>query len=102
MSKGYIMHERNHRLLDEKIRQYLLPGIMMSLALQLGNVVDTILVGNILGENAMSAVSLAFPAETLIQIPGYVLGTGGAIAVGIMLGKRDRITKSTKRLCQGL
>ena len=83
-------HTRNTRLIDAKITQYLLPGIMMSLALQLGNIVDTILVGNILGKEAMSSVSLALPVETLIQIPGYVLGTGGAIAAGIMLGKRDR------------
>ena len=83
-------HTRNTRLIDAKIIQYLLPGIMMSLALQLGNIVDTILVGNILGKEAMSSVSLALPVETLIQIPGYVLGTGGAIAAGIMLGKRDR------------
>ncbi len=83
-------HTRNTRLIDAKITQYLLPGIMMSLALQLGNIVDTILVGNILGHEAMSAVSLSLPVETLIQIPGYVLGTGGAIAAGIMLGKRDK------------
>ncbi|MBQ5343512.1 MAG: ATP-binding protein [Oscillospiraceae bacterium] len=85
-----ISHKRNARLIDAKITQYLLPGIMMSMALQMGNIVDTILIGNILGKEAMSAVSLALPVETLIQIPGYVLGTGGAIAAGIMLGKRDR------------
>lgn len=84
------MHERNKRLIDAKIMQYLFPGIMMAMALQLGNIVDTILVGNLLGTDAMAAVSLAVPIETLIQIPGYCLGTGGAIAAGILLGKRER------------
>ena len=84
------MHIRNERLLDAKILQYLFPGIMMAMALQLANVVDTILVGNLLGTAEMSAVNLALPIDTLIQIPGYCLGTGGAIAVGIMLGKRER------------
>ncbi|MCH5187400.1 MAG: ATP-binding protein [Oscillospiraceae bacterium] len=84
------MHTRNKRLIDAKIMQYLFPGIMMAMALQLGNIVDTILVGNLLGTDAMSAVSLAVPIETLIQIPGYCLGTGGAIAAGILLGKRER------------
>ncbi len=81
---------RNQRLIDAKILQCLFPGIMMALAMQLGNVVDTILVGNLLGTKAMAAVSLSLPIEILIQIPGYVLGTGGSIAVGVYLGKRDR------------
>ena len=62
------MHERNHQLLDIKIRQYLLPTVMMKLALQLGNVVDAMLVGNLLGADAMAAVSLSMPALSLIRI----------------------------------
>ena len=84
------MHERNHELLDIKIKQYLLPAIMMKLALQLGNVVDTMLVGNLLGTDAMSAVSLSIPVLSLIQIPGFFLGNGGAIAAGILLGRRQK------------
>jgi Na+-driven multidrug efflux pump/anti-sigma regulatory factor (Ser/Thr protein kinase) len=63
---------------------------MMAMALQLGNIVDTMMVGNLLGTDAMSAVSLSLPVDTIIQIPGYCLGTGGAIAAGILLGKRNR------------
>jgi Na+-driven multidrug efflux pump/anti-sigma regulatory factor (Ser/Thr protein kinase) len=74
--------------MNTKIIQYLLPGIMMAMALQLGNIVDTILVGNLLGTDAMSAISLAVPVDTILQIPGYCLGVGGSIAVGILLGKR--------------
>lgn len=84
------MHQRNERLLNAKIRQYLIPGIMMALSLQLGNILDTVMVGNLLGTDAMTAVSLSLPVETILQIPGYCLGTGGGIAIGIMLGKRER------------
>lgn len=84
------MHQRNERLLNTKIHQYLIPGIMMSLSLQLGNILDTVMVGNLLGTDAMTAVALSIPVETILQIPGYCLGTGGAIAVGIMLGRRER------------
>ena len=63
---------------------------MMALSLQLGNILDTVMVGNLLGTDAMTAVSLSIPVETILQIPGYCLGTGGAIAVGIMLGRRER------------
>lgn len=73
-----IIYQRNERLLNAKIRQYLLPGIMMSLSLQLGNILDTIMVGNMLGTDAMTAAALALPVETILQIPRYCLGTGGA------------------------
>ncbi len=83
-------HQRNERLINAKINQYLIPGIMMALSLQLGNILDTIMVGNFLGTDAMTAVSLSIPVETILQMPGYCLGTGGALAVSIMLGKRER------------
>ena len=84
------MHVRNHELLDVKIRQYLLPAIMMKLALQLGAVVDTIFVGNLLGTHAMEAIGLCAPVLALIQIPGYYLGNGGAITASILLGRRKK------------
>ena len=63
---------------------------MMSLALQLGNIVDTIFVSNLIGVEAMSAVTMSLPVETIVQLTGYCLGIGGSIAVGNMLGRRDK------------
>lgn len=84
------MTERNHRLIDGKVMKYLLPSVMMTMAMQLGNIVDTILVGNLLGTEAMSAIRLAIPVMTIEQMPGYGLGAGAAVCVGILLGKRDK------------
>lgn len=85
---------RNNRLLNAKLNKYIIPGIMMSLALQLGNIVDTIFVSNLIGVDAMSAVTMSLPVETIVQLTGYCLGIGGSIAVGNMLGKRDRESAS--------
>ena len=85
---------RNNRLLNTKLNKYIIPGIMMSLALQLGNIVDTIFVSNLIGVEAMSAVTMSLPVETIIQLTGYCLGIGGSIAVGNMLGKRDKESAS--------
>ena len=82
--------ERNNRLLNAKLNKYIVPGIMMSLALQLGNIVDTIFVSNLIGVEAMSAVTMSLPVETIVQLTGYCLGIGGSIAVGNMLGRRDK------------
>ena len=62
----------------------------MTLALQLGNIVDTVFVSNLIGVEAMSAVTMSLPVETIVQLTGYCLGIGGSIAVGNMLGKRDK------------
>ena len=88
------MDNRNNRLLNAKLNKYIIPGIMMSLALQLGNIVDTIFVSNLIGVEAMSAVTMSLPVETIIQLTGYCLGVGGSIAVGNMLGKRDKESAS--------
>ena len=85
---------RNNRLLNVKLNKYIVPGIMMSLALQLGNIVDTIFVSNLIGVEAMSAVTMSLPVETIVQLTGYCLGIGGSIAVGNMLGKRDKESAS--------
>ena len=82
--------ERNNRLLNAKLNKYIVPGIMMSLALQLGNIVDTIFVSNLIGVEAMSAVTMSLPVETIVQLTSYCLGIGGSIAVGNMLGRRDK------------
>lgn len=42
----------------------------------------------------MSAVTMSLPVETVIQLTGYCLGIGGSIAVGNMLGKRDKESAS--------
>ncbi len=83
------MLKRNETLIKQKLWQYLLPGIMLTAALQVGNIVDTMLVGNILGADAMSAVKIGMAVDNIMEIPGYVLGVGGSVAVGILLGKRD-------------
>ncbi|MGN1086152.1 MAG: MATE family efflux transporter, partial [Porcipelethomonas sp.] len=84
------MLKRNAKLIKLKFLQYLIPSIMTTVALQIGNIVDTILVGNILGPDIMSAVQIGSTILLLIQIPGYMLGIGGSIAVGNLLGKRDK------------
>ncbi len=89
------MAERNHRLIDGKISKYLLPSVLLTMALQLGGVVDTILVGNLLGADAMSAVRLSMPVMILEQLVSYGLGMGSSVCVGVYLGKRDRKSASS-------
>lgn len=81
--------ERNDYLLKKKFYSYLLPGVLMVVAMQLGNVVDGIIVGNILGSAALAAISLSMPVLYALQLPAFILGTGGSAQVAYYLGKRE-------------
>ena len=63
----------------------------MIFAMKFGSLVDGILVGNFIGNEALSASSLVLPILYVVQIPGFALGIGGAIVVANLLGKRDAI-----------
>lgn len=80
--------ERNAFLIHKKIHQYILPGVMMTVAMQLGNVVDGMIVGNILGPDAMAAIELSMPVLLLLQMPALMHAMGGAAETAVLLGKR--------------
>lgn len=80
--------ERNAYLIHKKIHQYILPGVLMTVAMQLGNVVDGMIVGNILGPKAMAAIELSMPVLLFLQMPALMLAMGGAAEASVLLGKR--------------
>lgn len=81
--------ERNAFLINKKINQYILPGVLMTVAMQLGNVVDGMIVGNLLGAEAMAAIEVSMPVLLLLQMPALMLAMGGAAEAAVFLGKRD-------------
>ena len=81
--------ERNAFLINRKIHQYILPGVLMTVAMQLGNVVDGMIVGNLLGADAMAAIEISMPVLLLLQMPAMMLAVGGAAEAAVLLGKRD-------------
>ena len=86
--------ERNDHLLKRKFYKYLIPGIMMVAAMQLGDLVDSIFIGNILGSQALSASTIAMPVVLLWQVPIMLLAVGGATVAAIYLGKNRQTTAS--------
>ena len=72
--------ERNAFLINKKIHQYILPGVLMTVAMQLGNVVDGMIVGNLLGAEAMAAIEISMtPAEYGV----HRLAGSRAVSIGI-------------------
>ncbi len=85
------MFERNTKLINKKFYQYLIPSILTIFAMQFASLLDGIIVGNFIGGDALSASSMVLPVLYIIQTPGLALGVGGAIVVGMLLGKRDLV-----------
>lgn len=92
--------KRNAKLINKKFIQYLIPSILMVFAMQFGSLVDGILVGNMIGGDALSATALVVPILYIIQLPGFALGVGGSIVIANLLGKRDiEGAKKTFTIC---
>ena len=83
------MLERNSKLMTKKMFQYLIPSILMIFAMQFGSLIDGILVGNLMGNEALSATSLVLPVLFIAQLPGLAMGTGGSIVAANLLGRRE-------------
>ena len=81
--------ERNDYLIRKKLYSYLIPSVMVTAALQLGSLVDSIIVGNLMGSYAVSALNIAMPLALFLQLPAMLLGKGGSVTAAVYLGKRD-------------
>lgn len=81
--------ERNDYLITKKLYRYLLPSVMVTAALQLGSLVDSIIVGNLMGSYAVSALNIAIPLALFLQLPAILLGMGGSVTSAVYLGRRD-------------
>ncbi len=80
---------RNDYLIKRKFNSYLVPGILMVIAMQLGNIVDSILVSMFIDIDGLTAISLSMPALCFMQMFGFIIGVGGSITISVKLGKRQ-------------
>lgn len=86
------MLERTGKLIQEKFHEYLLPTLLTTISLAMSSVVNSIVVGNILGEAALSAMSLSSPIVYLINAVFGLFVVGGMTCALIAKGRRDADT----------
>jgi Na+-driven multidrug efflux pump/anti-sigma regulatory factor (Ser/Thr protein kinase) len=82
------MFERNGALIQKKFQEYLLPTLVTSISVALSNVVNSILVGNLLGEAALSAVGLSGPVVYCINAIFWLFAVGGMTCALVAKGRR--------------
>lgn len=83
------MYERNSALLDRKFREYLIPTILTTAAISLANVMDSIIVGNLIDETALSAIGLASPIVFSLNALYFLFAIGGVTCASVARGKRE-------------
>ena len=77
--------------LGTEFRRYLWSSILIALSGCLGNVVDGIIVGNLIGEDGVSAINLSKPVVQLMYTISMLLSTGAGMLVGYALGKKEKM-----------
>lgn len=80
---------RSNRLLLKKYSQYLVPTMITYAALSLNEFVDSMLVSNLLGSDAMAIVTLGMPLMLIMSAAYALLGGGGATIYAMAVGRRD-------------
>ena len=69
--------------------RFLWSSILIALSGCLGNVVDAIIVGNLIGEDGVSAINLTKPVVQVMFTLNMLLATGAGMLVGIELGRKN-------------
>ena len=75
--------------LNKQFYNYLWAYILVALSGCLGNVVDSIIVGNLISEDGVSAISLSKPINQFIFTLHLLINAGAGMLVGYALGKKD-------------
>ncbi|MCL2696341.1 MAG: MATE family efflux transporter, partial [Clostridiales bacterium] len=83
------MYERSPILMERKFNEYLLPTVLISVALSMATVIDSVIVGNLLGETALSAVGLASPVIYGLNALFLLFAVGGVACASIAKGRRE-------------
>jgi len=84
------MYERNYQLVRAKFREFFLPTLLMSMAINISTFVDTLIVGNTLGPVNVSAMALVAPIITFINLIYWMIGLGGSLLSAVAKAERDQ------------
>ena len=85
------MNIEERKSISIEFRRYLWSSILIALSGCLGSVIDGVIVGNLIGEDGVSAINLSKPMSQLMFTFSMLLSTGAGILVGYALGKKQKL-----------
>ena len=85
------MNQEETAALSVNFNRFLWSSVLITLSGCLGNVVDGIIVGNLIGADGVSAINLSKPVVQFYMTLNLLIGMGASMIVGYALGKKDKI-----------
>lgn len=90
MDKGTNLQlDRSGVLVGRKFMEFFLPSVMMAASISLSLIVDSIIVSNILGDDALAAVNLILPITLCYTAVSGMFGIGSASCISMLKGRMD-------------
>ena len=83
------MNQAEKTAFNKQYWRFLISSILIALSGCLGNVVDAIIVGNFINEDAVSAINLSKPVIQFMFTLSMLVATGAAMLVGMEIGKKN-------------
>ncbi|MDR0913006.1 MAG: polysaccharide biosynthesis C-terminal domain-containing protein [Methanobrevibacter sp.] len=83
------MFERKYNLLNSKFRQFFWPTLFLTASLNLSSICDSLIIGNLLGSNALAATVLCVPITIIYTAIEMTLGFGGSTMATISKANRN-------------
>ena len=80
---------RNGYLVSKALRSFMFASVLASLAQRLATMTDAIVVSNLIGPDAISAINIVTPITTLFPTLSILFGIGGSILAAKAIGRRD-------------
>ena len=81
--------QRTGSLTGRKLLEYLPAMIMTNLSVLMLVSVDGLVVGNLVGSNALSAVNIFYPATIMIGVASTITASGAGSVISTAVGKND-------------
>lgn len=79
----------NEDSIGKLLFKFAVPSIISLLVIELYNMVDMVFTGRYIGENAIAALTIAFPIQKFIVSEGMLVAVGAATIVASELGSRN-------------
>lgn len=83
------MTQRNSHIINHTLRIFLVASILAGIVVQLNSTIDSIVVGQYIGADSISVVTLAMPIVNLLLLPTVMIMMGSSILMAPALGNQD-------------
>lgn len=77
--------------MNREIIRNCIPSIIALTLTGLYSIIDGLFIGNVIGENGLAAINVAWPIPALVTAIGTGIGTGGCIFYSIQIGRKHSV-----------